>query len=421
MMAKLPEYRYQTAEEVARALGEFTPRAKRARKPRRWLALTVTLLFALVAGSAGVRYYLHTNEEAAVNEPKRPASTSVGRKEAASAASASARKSGEIRHLTGHGPVPVQRMVVAADGGSLWSIANDLRLWDLSTGKTSHVVADPQLSEFYQPIPGMARGTSLEQVAKSHWYDELLPSPNGQQLLTTDGAGGYIRLHDAKTMKEVRAIGPGPSRYWQAAWFPDGRRLVTGGADEVAWIWDLSTGKSLRELTGHTPPVSCVDVSPDGSRILTASFADSRVRLWDPKTGAMVLEIPGQFGRPNSARFLPEDTAILSCGRDGTIRLFDSRTSKEKKAFPAPAKAVSWALFTVMKDGRHFISAASDGFLRLWNLGTAQELYHAPLKETVVSLEVTPDGRQLFIGTDAGEILQWDLPPFLPAKTLRDD
>ena len=55
------------------------------------------------------------------------------------------------------------------------------------------------------------------------------------------------------------------------AFSTDGRRLVTGGQDRTAKVWDATTGKQLITLQGHKGDVYCVAFSPDGQWIVTGA------------------------------------------------------------------------------------------------------------------------------------------------------
>jgi WD40 repeat protein len=56
----------------------------------------------------------------------------------------------------------------------------------------------------------------------------------------------------------------------QAAFSPDGQRIVTASNDDTAGVWSAE-GQLLAELKGHTDAVLQATFSADGQRILTAS------------------------------------------------------------------------------------------------------------------------------------------------------
>ena len=64
-----------------------------------------------------------------------------------------------------------------------------------------------------------------------------------------------------------------------AAFSPDGSRIVTASWDKTARIWDAATGKEIAVLRGHEGAVCSAAFSPDGSRIVTASVRQDRPHL----------------------------------------------------------------------------------------------------------------------------------------------
>jgi WD40 repeat protein len=94
------------------------------------------------------------------------------------------------------------------------------------------------------------------------------------------------------------------------------------------------------ERSGH-PHAVRVDFSPDGKRLLTASFSD--IRLWDAGTGKPIREF--KVDMLNFACFSPDGKAILAENSNPTgkgvvtfpqnpkVHIFDVETGKELRAF----------------------------------------------------------------------------------------
>ena len=71
------------------------------------------------------------------------------------------------------------------------------------------------------------------------------------------------------------------------AFSPDGTQALTGGADRTVRLWDVATGKELREYAGQEDLVRGVAFSPDGRFILSASH-DHTAWLWPIDAGTVV-------------------------------------------------------------------------------------------------------------------------------------
>jgi WD40 repeat protein len=76
------------------------------------------------------------------------------------------------------------------------------------------------------------------------------------------------RVADGKPELTITGV---PGTTYGAEFSPDGRRIVTGGADGDVRLWDATTGRPLAVLHEHSNVVNAVSFSPDGRSILSAS------------------------------------------------------------------------------------------------------------------------------------------------------
>ena len=158
---------------------------------------------------------------------------------------------------------------------------------------------------------------------------------------------------------------------------PDGRTLVTSGADGVLIVWDVARGEIRETLSGHAKgEVYGLDVSPDG-RTLYSGGHDERAFAWD-LTGDRSLVRPFTVARPfvpDDGDVLPRGLALSPDGRtlalghsDGTVDLLDAQTLRRRRSLRALRGFVGAIAYS--PDGRLLAVAGQRGQVTLWDART---------------------------------------------------
>lgn len=150
-----------------------------------------------------------------------------------------------------------------------------------------------------------------------------------------DGSGQVIVSSDMDFRVYLWDVAGNRSVMLTEGWMPCivfsacGKRVLVGGQEGKAAIWDVRTGKQLVELKGHAAEVQCGAFMPDGRRVVTASGNndsfpnDNTVRIWDVETGDQLSVLRGHNEAVYWVGVRPDGAQIASTGLDGSCMLWD--------------------------------------------------------------------------------------------------
>lgn len=116
-----------------------------------------------------------------------------------------------------------------------------------------------------------------------------------------------------------------------AAFNPDGSIYATGDGSGIVKLWDARGGRLLRTISAHMGRVTSLAFSPDGRALVSESkpgissvamHADSTLKLWDVRTGRMLLKVgAGPFA-------VSPAQDVLATGESKAIKLWDTRDGR---------------------------------------------------------------------------------------------
>ncbi|AWM40905.1 ECF RNA polymerase sigma factor SigM [Gemmata obscuriglobus] len=261
---------------------------------------------------------------------------------------------------------------------------NTVLLWDLAGGKVQS-----------------------QLQAEQNQVSNLVFSPDGKTLATGDTIDTLIRLFDVATGKERQQIRCAVFAR-EFAFSPDGKTLAVGAQEGAASLWDVTTGKPIRELHSPNKYVRSLAWSPDGKSLATGDLDDETqvvaVRLWDPATGKELrqMQMNGAVGMAESLAFTADGKTLICGGSHGVIRLWDPATGAEKSptGLPGPVRHMA-----VSPDGKTLAFSARD--ITLWDLTAEREIGTLPGHHW--SFTFAPDGKTLAGGNDMNGLNVWDV------------
>jgi WD40 repeat protein len=257
------------------------------------------------------------------------------------------------------------------------------------TGGVVYLI-DPYTGAVLSKLPGQT-----ERVTA------LAFSPEGRALAAASGkvgASGEVRLYFDNGEKPEITIPAHQDLIYAVAISPDGKLLATCGYDRIIHLWDTTTGKPVKDLRDHSDAVYAVAFSPDG-KLLASGSADRAVKIWDVAGGTRLHTLSESTDWVYTLAWHPGGRKLAGAGVDRSVRIWEvsaqgGKIVRSVFAHEAPVTRIAYAA-----DGKTLYSLGEDRVLKAWDTERMVErLVYVRPPETVLSLAVRPDQKQLAIG-----------------------
>ncbi|QRW04589.1 WD repeat-containing protein [Ceratobasidium sp. AG-Ba] len=174
--------------------------------------------------------------------------------------------------------------------------------------------------------------------------DEQEPGGDGQdEIVWEDNSIAQFTAHSSSSSDESKSV-------FAVAAHPTQPLAVSGGEDDMGYIWDLDSGEQIVKLTGHTDSVAAVGLAmmaswsqpfltdvqgPDevvwlrwhpSGNVLAAGSTDSTVWIWNFPSGTPLLVLSAHESPLTAGLFTPNGKRLLSASDSGTLIFTDPRT-----------------------------------------------------------------------------------------------
>jgi WD40 repeat protein/DNA-binding SARP family transcriptional activator len=242
-------------------------------------------------------------------------------------------------------------------------------------------------------------------------------SPDGSRLATAGNPNALFGpgatetedvafVWDATTGRRVLTLSGHRGSLWEVHFSPDGSRLATASADGTAAIWDAGTGERLFVLE-HSQDLATTSFNSGGTKLLTTDLGGA-VRLWDARDGALEREFPpGEM----CGGWLSPDGGLIAgeaCEALGTGVVLEAETGDRVSTLEGHTDALLDLAFS--PGGSTIATTSVDGTAKVWEAATGKELLTmAGHGGWVFGVDFSPDGRFLATAGEDGTARVWDV------------
>lgn len=228
------------------------------------------------------------------------------------------------------------------------------------------------------------------------------------EMLAADAVSGRERLD---VPWDIDVLAGHTGRVRDIAISPDGSRIASASGDLTVRIWDSATGESLLVLGGHRGWVEAVAFSADGRRVASGG-RDNLVKVWD---------ISRHTAPVHGVAFSPDGKLLATAGADGIAKIWD--VSGDLPALRFTLAGHKGEVYRVAFDpsGKHLATASFDNTVRLWDAATGQSLeFAARHGDQLRDVAFSPDGSHLATACADGHarLYRWNDPGAGPDPVL---
>ena len=307
---------------------------------------------------------------------------------------------GELLYEPPSGPAMMHDLALSPDGKHLLAACHDgvVLLWDLATheiiARFPHDGTRVPTADFVgQEGTRIATGDSDGNVVFWEWPDGETTVEGYPVGETWRHGGGVHRLRAS----------------------PDGTRILTASFDTHAQFLNSETGRPLGVPIEHQSAVQGVVFGPDGSALTGCD--DNAARLWRPASGSLLREHQFTSRSTNETLFTADGRYCLTRAATGTASVFSTKTGV-LLGLPFQPSAGIYA-FTVTPDKMKIMTGGARGRVQLWDATTGRPFGQAYDHDASVwAVAVSHDGLHMLSAGMDGVVKLWDAQLGAPLRTV---
>jgi WD40 repeat protein len=275
------------------------------------------------------------------------------------------------------GPNPIYSVAITPDGQfTACSRADQIFIYHTPTGQLITRLTDPALADASSDQrPGRAHLDLVQSLAFSKEGDLL-------------ASGGFRTVKLWRFPRDVQRLQiPATAAVAAMAVSPD-RSLVALAAENAIQLITAADGKAKATLAGHAGPVTALQFSLDGQKLVSAS-KDKSVRLWSVADGAQV----GRIDTPGEAASL----AVFY--REEPIAPPDANAQPPVEQQPPQMKKIE-----------QLATGGGDNFIRLWSVPQELPQMLAGAAASPTAIAASADRQWLAAAGADGTVQLFNLP-----------
>jgi pre-mRNA-processing factor 19 len=169
-----------------------------------------------------------------------------------------------------------------------------------------------------------------------------------------------------KDTEQVVAILKGHTKkVTKVIYHPDEDLVITASPDSTIRVWNVPTSQTTLLLRAHEGPVTGLSLHPTGDYVLSTS--DQHWAFSDIRSGRLLTKVADQTNIPLTTALIHPDGLIFGTGTaNSQVKIWDLQEQKNVANFTGHSGAITTIAFS--ENGFYLATAADDACIKLWDL-----------------------------------------------------
>ncbi|KOX68485.1 Pre-mRNA-processing factor 19, partial [Melipona quadrifasciata] len=236
--------------------------------------------------------------------------------------------------------------------------------------------------------------------------------------ILTGGADKNATVFNKDTEQVVAILKGHTKKVTRVIYHPEEDIVMTASPDTTIRVWNVGTSQTTLLLKGHDAPVTGLSLHPTGDYLLSSSL-DQHWAFSDIRTGRLLTKVAGQVSQPlTTAQFHPDGLIFGTGTQDSQVKIWDLKEQSNVANFPGHSGPITAISFS--ENGYYLATAAEDSCVKLWDLRKLKNFKTLQLEEGYEVRDICFDQSGTYLAVAGTDVRVYLCKQWQELKVLND-